>query len=89
MWQCITQLFSILSPRCLQTRNRPSWCCRQMRDSSVKATSFYSAAHILLSSHHWWLRRLWFCVKGRPSNGRLADRPLYCKRRRMVRANTE
>ncbi|GFU58440.1 hypothetical protein TNCV_1368731 [Trichonephila clavipes] len=52
--------------------------------SSVKTTSFHSAAHILLSSHHWWWRRLWFCVKGRPSNGRLADRPLCCKRNRML-----
>ncbi|GFW19532.1 HTH_Tnp_Tc3_2 domain-containing protein [Trichonephila clavipes] len=54
-----------------------------MRDSTVKTTSFHSAAHILLSSHHWWWKRLWFCVKGRPSNGRLADTPLCCKRRRM------
>ncbi|GFV97791.1 hypothetical protein TNCV_3076251 [Trichonephila clavipes] len=54
-----------------------------MRDSSVKTTSFHSATHILLLSHHWWRRHLWFCVKGRPSNGRLADRPLCCKRRRM------
>ncbi|GFV11569.1 hypothetical protein TNCV_975591 [Trichonephila clavipes] len=51
--RCVTQLFSILFPRCLQIRIRPSWCCRQMRDSSVKATSFHSAAHILLSEHHW------------------------------------
>ncbi|GFT70100.1 hypothetical protein TNCV_2785231 [Trichonephila clavipes] len=49
------------------------WCCRQMCDSSVKTTSFHSATHILLSSHHWRRRRLWFCVKGRPRNGRLAD----------------
>ncbi|GFV90445.1 hypothetical protein TNCV_50201 [Trichonephila clavipes] len=55
-----------------------------MRDSSVKTPSFHSADHILLSSHHWWRRRLWFCVKGRPSNGRPADRPLCCKRRRMI-----
>ncbi|GFV92753.1 hypothetical protein TNCV_1376031 [Trichonephila clavipes] len=89
VWQCITQLFSILSPRCLQTRIRPSWCCRQMRDSSVKTTSFHSAAHILLSLQQWRRRHLWFCAKGRPSNGRLADRPLCCKRRRMVRADTE
>ncbi|GFS52269.1 transposable element Tcb2 transposase [Trichonephila clavipes] len=54
-----------------------------MRESSVKTTAFNSAAHILLSSHHWRRRCLWFCVKGRPSNGRLADRPLCCKRRRM------
>ncbi|GFU40151.1 hypothetical protein TNCV_5092901 [Trichonephila clavipes] len=60
-----------------------------MRDPSVKITSFHSAAQILLSSHHWRRRRLWFCVKGRPSYGRLADRPLCCKRRRMVRADTE
>ncbi|GFS53303.1 hypothetical protein TNCV_3845081 [Trichonephila clavipes] len=60
-----------------------------MRDSSVKTTSFHSASHILLSSHHWWRRRLWFCVKCRPSNGRLADRPLCCKRRRMIHADTE
>ncbi|GFW44143.1 hypothetical protein TNCV_3855041 [Trichonephila clavipes] len=79
-------MFSILFPRCLQTRIRPSWCYRQMRDSSVKTTtSFHSAAHVLLSSHHWWRRRLWFCVKGRPSNGRLVVRPLCCKRRRIVR----
>ncbi|GFU05960.1 hypothetical protein TNCV_3395111 [Trichonephila clavipes] len=58
-----------------------------MRDSSVKTTSFHSATHILFSSHHWRRRRLWFCVKGRPSNGRLADRPLCCKRRRTW--NTE
>ncbi|GFV95338.1 hypothetical protein TNCV_4587131 [Trichonephila clavipes] len=37
----------------------------------------------------WRRRRLWFCVKGRPSNARLADRPLCCKRRRMVRVDTE
>ncbi|GFX50005.1 hypothetical protein TNCV_2374941 [Trichonephila clavipes] len=54
-----------------------------MRYSSVKKTSFHSAAYILLSLHHWQRRRLWFCVKGRPINGRLADRPLCCKRRRM------
>ncbi|GFW65845.1 hypothetical protein TNCV_586711 [Trichonephila clavipes] len=53
-----------------------------MRDLSVKTISFHSAAHILLSSHHWWMRRLWFCIKGRPSNGRLAVRPLCCKRHR-------
>ncbi|GFW84466.1 hypothetical protein TNCV_212701 [Trichonephila clavipes] len=88
-WRCITQLFGTLSPWCLQTRIRPSWCCRQMGVSSVKTTSFHSAAHILLSSHHWWRRRLWFCVKGRPSNGRLADRQLCCERRRMVRADIE
>ncbi|GFW84219.1 hypothetical protein TNCV_4878821 [Trichonephila clavipes] len=87
--RCITQLFSILSPWYRQTRIRPSWCCRQMRDSSVRTTSFHSAAYILLSSHHWRPRRLWFCVKGRPSNGRLVDIPLCCKRRRMVRADTE
>ncbi|GFW99262.1 hypothetical protein TNCV_3980871 [Trichonephila clavipes] len=43
-----------------------------MRDLSVKTTSFHSAAHILLSSHHWRWRHLWFWVKGRPNNGRLA-----------------
>ncbi|GFV11687.1 hypothetical protein TNCV_976761 [Trichonephila clavipes] len=79
------QLFSILCPRCLQSRIRPSWCCRQMSDSSVITTSFHSAAQILLSSHHWRWRHLWFCVKGRPINRRLADRSLCCKRRRMVR----
>ncbi|GFU90193.1 hypothetical protein TNCV_3873971 [Trichonephila clavipes] len=89
VWRCITQLFSILSPQCHQTRIRPSWFCRQMRDSSVKTTSFHSATHILLSSHHWRQRHLWFCVKGRRSNERLADRPLCCKWCRMVRADTE
>ncbi|GFV29109.1 hypothetical protein TNCV_4601411 [Trichonephila clavipes] len=54
-----------------------------MPDSSVNTTSFHSAVHILLSSHHGWWRRLWFSVKGSPSNGRLADRPLCCKWRRM------
>ncbi|GFV68346.1 hypothetical protein TNCV_575981 [Trichonephila clavipes] len=82
VWRCITQLFGIPSPRCLQTRIRPSWCGKQMRDSSVKTTSFRYATHIHFSSHHWRRRRLWFCVMGRPSNGRLADRPLCCKRRR-------
>ncbi|GFW82035.1 hypothetical protein TNCV_771641 [Trichonephila clavipes] len=60
-----------------------------MRDSIVKTTLFHSSTHILLSSHHCRRRRLWFCVKGRPSNGRLAKRPLCCKRRQMVRAYTE
>ncbi|GFW10784.1 hypothetical protein TNCV_4919031 [Trichonephila clavipes] len=89
MWRCITQMFSILHPRCLQTRIRTLWCYRQMLDSSVKTTSFHSAAHVLLSLHHWRWRRLWFCVKGRPFNGRLADRPIYYKRLRMVRADTD
>ncbi|GFW18098.1 hypothetical protein TNCV_4006381 [Trichonephila clavipes] len=74
---------------CLQTQIRPPWCCRQMRDSLVKTTSFNSTAYILLSSHRWRRRRLWSCVKGRPSNGRLADRPFCCKRRQRVRADTE
>ncbi|GFX59981.1 hypothetical protein TNCV_4984921 [Trichonephila clavipes] len=73
----------------LQTRIRPSWGCRKMRKSSVKTTSFHSATHVLLSSHHRRRRRLWFCVKGRRSKGRLADKPLCCKRHRMVCADTE
>ncbi|GFW27712.1 hypothetical protein TNCV_765941 [Trichonephila clavipes] len=60
-----------------------------MRDSSVKTISFHSAAHVLLSSHQWRWRCLWFCVTGRPNNGLLADRPLYCKRCRMVCVDTE
>ncbi|GFX41075.1 hypothetical protein TNCV_2217731 [Trichonephila clavipes] len=55
-----------------------------MRDWSVKTTSFHSGAHILFQAHHWRRRRLWFHVKGRPSNGRIVDRPLCCKRCRMV-----
>ncbi|GFW71811.1 hypothetical protein TNCV_4658591 [Trichonephila clavipes] len=82
-------IFSILSPWCLQTRIRPSWCCNQTRDSSVKTTSFHSAADILLSSNHWRRRRLWLCVKDRPSNRRLVYRPLCCKRLRMAGAYTE
>ncbi|GFW71831.1 hypothetical protein TNCV_4658791 [Trichonephila clavipes] len=89
VWWCITQLFSALSLRCLQTRIRPSWCCRQMRDSSAKKTSFHSAARILHSSYHLRRKRLWFCVRVRPSNGRIADRPLGFERRRMVRADNE
>ncbi|GFV48842.1 DUF4817 domain-containing protein [Trichonephila clavipes] len=55
-----------------------------MRDSSVKITPFNYTNHTLLSSHHWWQRRLWFCVRGRPSNGRLADTPICCIWRRML-----
>ena len=44
---------------------RPSRCCREKHDPSVKTISFHSAAHIFLSWHHWRRRRLWFCVKGR------------------------
>ncbi|GFX36214.1 uncharacterized protein TNCV_2065521 [Trichonephila clavipes] len=55
----------------------------------VKTISFHSATHILLSSHHWRRRRVGFCVKGRPRKERLADRPLCCKWRQMVRAETE
>ncbi|GFV20006.1 hypothetical protein TNCV_1154071, partial [Trichonephila clavipes] len=54
-----------------------------MRDSSVNTTSFHFASHVLLSSHHWQRRRLWFYIKNRPSNGRLVDRALCRKRRRM------
>ncbi|GFU47856.1 hypothetical protein TNCV_515621 [Trichonephila clavipes] len=64
-----------LSPRYLQTGIRLSWCCRQMRDSSVNTTSF-PLPPTYFSSHHWRRSCLGFCVKGRPSNGRLADRPL-------------
>ncbi|GFY12881.1 hypothetical protein TNCV_3074411 [Trichonephila clavipes] len=55
-----------------------------MRDSSVMTNSFHSTNHIFLSSHQWRQRRLWFCVKGRPSNGRIVDKPLSCKQRRMA-----
>ncbi|GFV69732.1 hypothetical protein TNCV_1348851 [Trichonephila clavipes] len=41
------------------------------------------------SQQNLFWRFLWFYVKGTPSNRRLADRPLCCKRRRMVRADTE
>ncbi|GFS61794.1 hypothetical protein TNCV_4345131 [Trichonephila clavipes] len=41
------------------------------------------------SRSNWQRKRLLFCVKGRPSNERLADRPLCCKRHRIVRADTE
>ncbi|GFU89908.1 hypothetical protein TNCV_163931 [Trichonephila clavipes] len=37
--------------------------CRQMRYSSVKTTFHSILPHILLSSHHWRRRHLWFCVK--------------------------
>ncbi|GFU45498.1 hypothetical protein TNCV_3625921 [Trichonephila clavipes] len=58
-------------------------------NSSVKKTSFHSAAHMLLSLYHWRRRCLWFCVKSKRSNGCLADRLLCCKRLRMLRAETE
>ncbi|GFV79700.1 retrovirus-related Pol polyprotein from transposon opus [Trichonephila clavipes] len=81
----LVQLLSILSPRCLQTQIRPLWSCRHMRDFSINTKSFHSATLILLSSNYWWQRRLWFCVKGRPSNRRLVGRPRCCKRRRMLK----
>ncbi|GFX00166.1 hypothetical protein TNCV_296551 [Trichonephila clavipes] len=58
-----------------------------MRDSSLKTTSFHSAPHILFSLHHWWWRRLWLLIKGRPNNGRLVERPLCCIRRRTGRGS--
>ncbi|GFX01897.1 hypothetical protein TNCV_370861 [Trichonephila clavipes] len=51
--------------------------------------SFHSVVHVHRSSHHWWRQRLWPPLKGKRSNGRLADNPLFCKRRRMVRTNNE
>ncbi|GFU50313.1 hypothetical protein TNCV_301461 [Trichonephila clavipes] len=39
--------------------------------------------------HHWWCKRIWFPVKGKRSDGRLANIPLCGKRRRMVRPDTE
>ncbi|GFT17826.1 uncharacterized protein TNCV_2588951 [Trichonephila clavipes] len=41
------------------------------------------------SSHCRRRKRLWFLVKCKRNNGRLADIPLSCKRRRMIRVNTE
>ncbi|GFV04487.1 hypothetical protein TNCV_1314491 [Trichonephila clavipes] len=34
-------------------------------------------------------QRPWFPVRGKQSNGRLANIPICCKRRRSVRENTE
>ncbi|GFS50259.1 transposable element Tc3 transposase [Trichonephila clavipes] len=50
---------------------------------------FNSVVYFHGSSHHWRRKRLWFSVKGKRSNGRLADIPLCCKRRRKVQADTE
>ena len=86
--QCITQLFSILSPRCLQTPMQPSTCYRLKCDLSVKTVSFHCAIYIFLSSHNWRQRHLWLCIKDRQSNGCLADRPLCCKQCRMLCPNT-
>ncbi|GFX70411.1 hypothetical protein TNCV_4473451 [Trichonephila clavipes] len=61
---------SSLSPRCLQTRIRPSRCCKQKQDSSANTMSFHSIVHIRCSSYHWQLKRLWFPVKGKRSKFR-------------------
>ncbi|GFW33983.1 hypothetical protein TNCV_286671 [Trichonephila clavipes] len=61
----------------------------QKLGSSVNTMSFYSNIHDLLSSYHGWRKSLWFPVKDKRSNGHLVDIPLSCKRRRMVRADTE
>ncbi|GFV13542.1 uncharacterized protein TNCV_67451 [Trichonephila clavipes] len=54
---------------------------------------FHSVVHVRRSSHHWWRKHLWFPVKGKQSNGCLADIPFCCKRRRMAtilaRSNSE
>ncbi|GFU71019.1 hypothetical protein TNCV_4487821 [Trichonephila clavipes] len=89
VWRCIAQLFSILSPRCLKTRIRPLFCCRQMRDSAVKKTSFHSAAQSLLLSQLLAAETFVVLRQGIPSNGRFVDRSLCCKLCRMVRADTE
>ncbi|GFW91950.1 uncharacterized protein TNCV_2152321 [Trichonephila clavipes] len=80
---------AVQHPRCLQTRIRLLWCCRQMWDSSVK-NNFIPFCH----PHPSFIaplveETLWFCVKSRPSDGRLAGRLLCCERRRMVRTDTE
>ncbi|GFX86787.1 hypothetical protein TNCV_1409841 [Trichonephila clavipes] len=46
---------------------------QQKRDSSVNTMSFHSVVYVRRSSHHWWRKSLWFPVKGKRSNGRLAD----------------
>ncbi|GFY03392.1 hypothetical protein TNCV_1173501 [Trichonephila clavipes] len=89
VWRCITQQFSSLSPRCHQTRIRPSGCCRQKRDSAFNTMSFHSVVYVYRSSLLWWGKCLWFPDKGKRSNGRLADIPLCCKKRRIVLADTE
>ncbi|GFW95056.1 hypothetical protein TNCV_1496951 [Trichonephila clavipes] len=87
--RCITQQFSNLSLWRLQTRIRPSRCCKQKRDSSVNRISFHSVVHDHRSSHHWWSKRLWFSVKGKRSNGQPTEILLCYKRCRMVREVTE
>ncbi|GFY33015.1 hypothetical protein TNCV_2229661 [Trichonephila clavipes] len=62
---------------------------QQKRDSSVNTISFLSVVPVSRSSHHWWCKRLWLPVKDKRSNGRLADIPLCCKWRRMVRVNID
>ncbi|GFU64908.1 hypothetical protein TNCV_785591 [Trichonephila clavipes] len=42
-----------------------------------------------LSLHHWKHKCLWYSVKGKRSNRRLANIPLCCKRRRMVRVDNK
>ncbi|GFV64596.1 hypothetical protein TNCV_4965771 [Trichonephila clavipes] len=61
----------------------------QKRDSSVDTTWTYSVVHVQRSSHHWCRKRLWYPVRSKQSNGRLADIPLCCKRRRMVLVDNE
>ncbi|GFU62009.1 hypothetical protein TNCV_717351, partial [Trichonephila clavipes] len=41
--------------------------------------------HVRRSSHHWWGNACGFTLKSKRSNVHLADVPLCCKRRRMLR----
>ncbi|GFW66505.1 uncharacterized protein TNCV_3310241 [Trichonephila clavipes] len=55
----------------------------QKQDSSVNTMKFHLIVHVHRSSHYRRRKSLWFPVKNKQSNGRLADIPLFCKQRRM------
>ncbi|GFV91753.1 hypothetical protein TNCV_4763181 [Trichonephila clavipes] len=48
---------------------------RQKRYSSVNTMSFHSVIHVHYSLHHLCCKSLWFPIKGKRSNGFLADIP--------------
>ncbi|GFU64706.1 hypothetical protein TNCV_876291 [Trichonephila clavipes] len=81
VWRFITQQFNNLSPR-VSPKSNPTIVMLQAEAEFISkhnAVPFSCPCHH--SSHHWRLKHLWFPVKGKQSNGFLADIPLCSKRR--------
>ncbi|GFU72136.1 hypothetical protein TNCV_3049961 [Trichonephila clavipes] len=89
VWRCLTQVQQALTTESANSNPTILILQAEKEFASVNRMPFHSVVHVFRLSNHWLRKRLWFPVKGKRSNGRLADIPLCRKWRRMIRADTE